>query len=143
VFIHDAIDYMVSEDDVRAALQTAYAHCRPGGAALFCPDHVKETFRSTTGHGGEDGSERSLRYLQWEWDPDPSDATYTLDLVYLMRDAAGCVQVEYDRHVCGLFGREQWLAWLREAGFEPEVASVDLAEIEPGAYRVFICRRPA
>ena len=31
VLIHDAIMYMISEQDLRAALVTAYEHCKPGG----------------------------------------------------------------------------------------------------------------
>ena len=55
VFIHDAIVYMTSESDLRAAIETAFVHCRPDGAALFAPDHVRENFRPSTDHGGHDG----------------------------------------------------------------------------------------
>lgn len=37
VLMHEAICYITSEDDLRAAIATAFAHCRPGGAALFAP----------------------------------------------------------------------------------------------------------
>ena len=46
VLIHDAICYMTSEADLRAALATAAEHLRPGGVAVFAPDHVRETLRS-------------------------------------------------------------------------------------------------
>src|SRR5687767_7503521 len=39
VFIHDAIDYMTTESDLRQAMETAFIHCKPGGIALFVPDH--------------------------------------------------------------------------------------------------------
>src|SRR5215212_11917862 len=35
VFVHDAVAYLTTEDDLRLAVGTAFAHCRPGGAALF------------------------------------------------------------------------------------------------------------
>jgi SAM-dependent methyltransferase len=35
VFIHDAIVYMATEEDLRRAIETAYVHIRPGGVALF------------------------------------------------------------------------------------------------------------
>ena len=76
VFIHDAVCYMTSEEDLRAAMATVVIHCRPGGVALFAPDAVTETFRPSTDHGGVDGAGRALRYLEWTWDPDPSDTTY-------------------------------------------------------------------
>ena len=63
VFIHDAIVYMTTLDDLRQAIQTAYLHCRPGGTALFAPDHVRETFHPGVDHGGSDGKDRALRYL--------------------------------------------------------------------------------
>src|SRR5262245_44902777 len=63
VFIHDAIMYMTSEDDLRRAIETAFAHLRPGGVALFVPDSVRETFAPSIEHGGHDGDGRSIRYL--------------------------------------------------------------------------------
>ncbi len=38
VFIHDAIEYMTTLQDLRRAMETAFIHCKPGGAALFVPD---------------------------------------------------------------------------------------------------------
>lgn len=118
VFIHDAIAYMTTESDLRAAMRTAWLHCRPGGVALFAPDHVRETFQPTTDHGGHDDGLRGLRYLQWTWDPDPADSTYLADYAYLLREGQR-VHCEQDRHVLGLFARADWLRLLREVGFEP------------------------
>src|SRR5262245_42632219 len=73
VFVHDAIVYMTTEEDLKRAIETAYLHCEPGGAALFAPDHVRENFGPSTDHGGHDGPDRSMRYLEWTWDPDPAD----------------------------------------------------------------------
>jgi trans-aconitate methyltransferase len=65
VFIHDAISYLTTADDVRRAVETAFVHCQPGGAALFCPDYVRETYAPSTSHGGHDGGDKGLRYLSW------------------------------------------------------------------------------
>lgn len=62
-FVHDAIVYMTTESDLRSAIQTAYAHCRQGGAALFAPDHTEETFRPSTDCGGHDGESKSSSVL--------------------------------------------------------------------------------
>ena len=48
VLIHDAIGYMTSETDLTAALTTAFKHVRPGGAAIFSPDSVRESFQEQT-----------------------------------------------------------------------------------------------
>jgi hypothetical protein len=67
---------MATGDDLRAAMRTAFAHCRPGAVALFCPDHTREGFRASTSCGGHDRPARSLRYLEWTFDPDPADGSY-------------------------------------------------------------------
>jgi SAM-dependent methyltransferase len=129
VFVHDAICYMTTEADLRRAIETAYAHCQPGGAALFAPDHVRENFQPSTNHGGEDGEHRSLRYLEWTWDPDPTDTTYVVDYAYLLRESDGSSRVEHDRHIEGLFARADWLRILSEAGFEPSVLPSEHSEL--------------
>lgn len=121
VFIHDAIDYMTSFDDLRLALQTAFVHCAPGGLALLVPDHVRETFTQTTEHGGSDGQDRALRYLEWTHNPDATDTTYTVDYVYVLRERDHPTLVEHEQHLCGLFGRDDWTRLLREVGFLPEI----------------------
>ncbi|HUP22665.1 MAG TPA: class I SAM-dependent methyltransferase [Thermoanaerobaculia bacterium] len=142
VFIHDAICYLTSLGDLRRAIETAYVHCRPGGAALFAPDHVRETFEPSTGHGGEDGPSRSLRYLEWSWDPDPSDTTYLVDYAYLLREADGSVRVEHDRHVEGLFARTDWLGLLADVGFQGSVVPFEHSELVSGSYELFLGFRP-
>lgn len=142
VFVHDAVDYMLTESDLRAALETALVHCKRGGAALFAPDHVRENFRPGTEHGGNDAGYRGLRYLQWTFDPDPGDDTYVVDFAYLLRDEQGTVRVEHDRHHCGLFGRDQWMEWLRDAGFEPRKVPFEHSELEPGSAELFVAIKP-
>jgi SAM-dependent methyltransferase len=34
VFVHDAVCYLTTEEDLRRCVETAYVHTRPGGAAL-------------------------------------------------------------------------------------------------------------
>lgn len=121
VFIHDAIEYMTTLPDLRQALETAFIHCKPGGLALFVPDQVRETFQSSTEHGGTDGNDRGLRYLEWSYDPDDTDTTYTTEYVYLLREGNQPVRVEHDQHICGVFPRAEWLQLLREVGFQPEI----------------------
>jgi SAM-dependent methyltransferase len=141
VFVHDAICYLTTEADVRQAIQTAFVHCRTGGAALFAPDHVRENFPGdTTDHGGHSGDGRGLRYLEWTWDPDPADTTYVVDFAYLLRDRDGSVRVELDRHLEGLFPQADWLRWLSEAGFSPAIVPIEHSEVAPG-YLAFVCRK--
>jgi hypothetical protein len=144
VFIHDAICYMTSEADLLQAMRTAFVHCKPGGVALFCPDVLRETFRQTTDHGGHDAPDgRSLRYLEWCWDPHPEDSSYCVDFAYLLREADGRVRAIYDRHFCGLFSRRDWLRLLAQAGFAGQAAPFVHSQVEAGATDVFIGLKPA
>lgn len=142
VLVHDAIVYMTSEVDLRRALETAFVHCAPGGAALFCPDHLRENFAESLDHGGRDEGSRGLRYLEWTWDPDPADATYQVDYCYLLREADGSVRSVHDTHVEGLFPRASWLRWMRDAGFEPRTAPFEHSQVEPGTTELFLGLRP-
>jgi SAM-dependent methyltransferase len=144
VFVHDAVVYMTTERNLRAAIETAFIHCRPGGASLFAPDHLRQSFNQPyTDHGGHDGKDgRGLRYLEWTWDPDPGDTTYTVDFAYLLREADGSARVEQDRHIEGIFPRATWLRLLREAGFDARAVPFDHSEEEPGSLEVFVAKKP-
>jgi SAM-dependent methyltransferase len=137
VLIHDAVGYMTSEADLRAAIETAFVHLRPGGAAVLAPDHVRESFTPQTDHGGSDAPDgRGMRYLEWSYDPDPADDTVVTEFAYLLRDPDGSVRVVGDRHVEGLFARATWLRMMTEAGFEAR------SVIDPWERDIFIGRRP-
>jgi len=138
IFIHDAIMYLTSETELSVALNTAAFHCKPGGGALFMPDVVRETFVSLTTHGGhdsEDGDGRSIRYIEWTFDPDVSDTTYTVDFAYLLRERDRPVRVVHDTHRFGIFPRETWLKLLRDSGFEPRAVQ------DPWGREVFVGKK--
>ena len=141
VFVHDAVAYITTEDDLAATVATVAAHLRPGGAALFVPDFVRERFEPRTAHGGHEGGERALRYLEWFWDPDPADTTYVCDFAYLLREG-GEVRCVPDRHVCGLFSRETWLELIGRAGLDASLEEVPPDE-EPAGVELFVGKKPA
>jgi hypothetical protein len=143
VLIHDAICYMTTEADLLAALTTAFEHLRPGGGAVFQPDHIRDTFEPGTDHGGEDESAdadgrpgRALRYLEWTSGPNPDDTTYQVDYALLLRHDDGSVEVRQDRHLEGLFPEATWLLLLARVGFDA------VARTDAWDRTVFIGRRP-
>lgn len=143
VFIQDAIGYMTTEHDLRNAIATAHEHCRPEGAVLFAPDFTRETFRSRTSHGGHDQEQRTLRYLQWEWDPEPDDTSFVCDMVYMLRGEEGTVRCIYDRHTLGLFSREVWVRVMTDTGFVARAVPFEHSEFPGFTLDVFAGRRPS
>jgi SAM-dependent methyltransferase len=142
VFVHDAVDYMTTEADLAAAVETAYVHCRPGGVAVFVPDQTREIYTDEVDHGGSDGADgRAVRFLDWTWDPDPADTWIATEYAFALRHADGVVEVVHETHRTGLFSRAEWLRLLTAAGFEAEHVVEDTSEDRPRR-DVFIGRRP-
>jgi SAM-dependent methyltransferase len=137
VFIHDAICYLRTEADLALAIETAFVHCAPGGVALFAPDCSRETFKADTEHGGHDAGDRGLRYLSWTFDPDPTDSTYRMHMVYLLRQGAA-VRCVVDPHECGLFAYADWMRLVEQAGFEASSTYLVESEVEPETVPVFV-----
>lgn len=140
VLVHDAIMYMTSVEDLAAAIETAFVHTRPGGAALFAPDYVRERFSEGSELLQADEGARSMRCLEWHWDPDPTDDTYRVEYAFLVRDGSE-VTAAHDTHVEGLFAMHVWLELLARVGYEVSVVERPLDDDQTD--RVFICRRPA
>lgn len=130
VFVHDAICHMTTEADLRAVMETAFEHLRPGGVAMFAPDFVRETFVENTDHGGNDTDRGSVRFLQWTTDPNSKDTTYLVDFAILIRDQQGQTRLVHDRHTYGLFARAKWRRLMREVGFELNTIKVVLDDFE-------------
>jgi len=143
VFVHDAVDYMTTRADLAAAIDTAFAHCRPGGVAVLVPDHTRETFTAGADHGGSDSDDgRGVRFVEWTWDPDADDTWIVTEYAFLLRDPDGSVNVVHESHRTGLFHRGEWLELLAAAGFDAEHLVEETAEDRPRR-DVFIGRRPA
>jgi len=142
VLVHDAVDYMTTEADLRLVIQTAFAHCRPGGIAVFVPDNITENFEPATGYGGTDGQDgRAARYLEWSYDPDPGDTWTLTQYAFLLREPGGEVRVVHEAHRLGLFGRGTWLRLLGEAGFRAAAVTEETTE-DRGPREFFTARRP-
>ncbi len=118
VLTHDAVDYVTTRHDLALVIATAFAHCRPGGIAVFVPDYVKDDFRALTGGGGGgDGTGRRATFREQTWDPDPADDWVQAEYEFILREADGAVQVIKEIHRLGTFSREVWRRLLTGAGF--------------------------
>ncbi|MEM6709407.1 MAG: class I SAM-dependent methyltransferase [Pseudomonadota bacterium] len=145
VFIHDAIVYMTTREDLAAMFATVDAHLSPGGIALLAPDHLADTFVPNWDDGGSDAPDGSgVRFIEHSYDPDPKDEQYTVDYAIMIHARDGSVRVEHDRHVEGLFSREVWLDAARAAGFDATTKVFAHSDFEEGEiYEPIICRKPS
>jgi SAM-dependent methyltransferase len=141
VFVHDAVLYMTTEIDLRAALATVAAHLAPGGVALVAPDATRETFSEATEHGGgEDEGGRRARYLQWTLPPASGGTSFEAHYAFLLRESDGTVSAAHDVHREGLFPRSTWLRLFGEVGL---AASLWPRIIEGVEYDSFVALRDA
>ncbi len=143
VFIHDAIDYMTTRDDLQKALDTAFVHCRAGGTLVVVPDHLKESFQEETDHGGVNGSDYSLRYLEWTWDPNPKDTTCLTEYAFLLRSPDGSVDCFSERHEHGLFSKHEWIDLIEDVGFIPQIISFGLSDHPGHTFEMFLGKKPS
>lgn len=140
VLLHDAVAYMTSEDDLRAAIDTVAAHLRPGGVALLVPDDIEDTYEARCLMGGYDVGARSLRYLEWASDLIRGEKTVTVDFVFALRDGHQPARVEHDSHVVGVFDRATWTGLMEAAGLTPVPVS-HLGDPFPDDHTVFAGRK--
>ena len=114
----DALDYMVSESDLRAAVATAAAHLEAGGvfiaaANYTCADFVEHELANDF-HSDEEGTElTTVSYVHRH----PSGQGIEL-VVLLLICKDGVLRIEEDRQHCGLFPQATWQRVLSEAGFD-------------------------
>ena len=134
VLIHDAIDYMTTEDDLRAAFATARAHLRTGGLLIVIPDDYSETFTPPrVWHQTQRVAGDELTFVEYSWDPDPNDTETETVYVFFIQEN-GELRVEVDRHTTGLFSIGTWERLLSEAGFEPERLDYPFADDDRPMY---------
>ena len=118
VLIHDAVCYLMSEDDIRATLATARAHLRAGGVLIMAPDWYTETYPGTKLEAGiRRDVTPEFASIEYDHDPDPSDSTLESVFIYIIKNEDGSVRVEEDRHITGIFSIHTWLSLMEQAGF--------------------------
>jgi SAM-dependent methyltransferase len=142
VLVHDAVSYVATRGDLARAAATAFAHTAPGGAAIFQPDFVAQTFAPGASTGGGEADGRALQYLEWRWDPDPEDGVYLTGMAYLLRERDGTVRAVHDRHVMGLFARGEWLETIAGAGFTALAVPFEHRSDCAAGHDVFLGVRP-
>jgi SAM-dependent methyltransferase len=141
VFLHDAVAYMTTEDDLGAAIATAGAHLKPGAMALIVPDDVADTYRPSTSDGGHTIGGRSLRYTQSHGELRPGSTLVEVRFSYVLRDGDD-ERIEEDVHLTGVFPIATWVRLIEDAGLEPLVLPYVHSEVDH-EMKMFVAFRPA
>jgi SAM-dependent methyltransferase len=132
VFVHDAVSYMRTEDDLRRMAETVAVHLAPGGVALILPDGTVEAFGTEAVTGGHDEpGGRGVRFLEWSLPLAPGATSTGVHYAILLREADGSVRSVHDVHEIGVFPRATWLRVLGDAGLDARLEPTVLDEDEP------------
>jgi SAM-dependent methyltransferase len=132
VVAFDSMNYMLTEDDLRAAFKTAFLHLKPDGVFVTYQEIIPQTFEQNRlkHQAGAEGDVEIVFIENW-YDPDPTDTTVEATFVYLIR-RGGRLHIETDHHLCGIFRTETWLTLLRETGFDvKEVKNTTFVSLKP------------
>ena len=116
VIIPDCIDYMVTADDLKQAVENASHHLKPGGVLLIV-GKTQETFSNNNfAYTGEkDGIH--LTVLENNYVNPYKPGTYEASIFYLIRKG-GELTVRSEIHYLGLFPEAVWEKVFASAEFE-------------------------
>jgi SAM-dependent methyltransferase len=121
VILADASDYLLTTEALERTFATAYQHLRPGGVfCTYAEETVEQFVPNKTRTSMHSQGDTQITAIENVFDPDPSDTSYELTLVYLIRRGPD-LQVEVDRHQAGLFSITTWMETLEAVGFSVEV----------------------
>ncbi len=142
----EAIGYMLTLEDTRRAVSTAFRHLNRGGVFIFTA-LVKEDFKANnfvyTGSKGD----IEITLFENNYRPNPESAIYEATMIYLIR-RRGELEIYTDRHHGSLFSLDTWTGLLKEFGFAIKTNKITDTYspylLGEGSYpiRVFTCVKP-
>lgn len=132
VLLYDGIDYMTTEDDLKAAFMTAHKHLNKNGIMLTVVEKTPNSFRQNeTKVQHRIKGDIELTYFAHWYDPDPNDSIYENIYIYLIRKN-GELSVEQDLHICGMFEMAIWERLMKEVGFTSKEDTFRHSTFSPG-----------
>lgn len=142
VFVHDAVDYLTTEEELARVAETAWRHLAPGGVVVLLPDTIAETFAPGADVSGGDAADgRAARLLEWTEPLRPGATAVTVHYAFLLKDADGHTRCTAEQHTCGVFPEATWRATLAARGFEVQVLD-EQATDDRVPRRFFAGRKP-
>jgi SAM-dependent methyltransferase len=136
VLLHDAADYLLTREDVRATIGSVRSHLVEGGLLLVAPTYVTENFEQ----GGAVDDEREAGPHVFSFVHQTASMTEGFELVLMcLTPGEGGEDLELfvDRHRCGLFDESFWEEAMTAAGFRVDLRPEE--EMSWGLTFVGIC----
>jgi SAM-dependent methyltransferase len=142
VAVFDAINYMLSKEDLRSLFATAHEHLKPGGLLILVIEVTPQNFRQNlTRSSVHQKDDIEVVFIENIFDPEPADPTYEGTYIFLIREK-GKLKIETDRHVCGMFSLNTWFDLLQEAGFKVNKLDFNVTDPEARNYPLLACVKP-
>jgi SAM-dependent methyltransferase len=146
VAIPDSIGYMVTLEDLKKTLLTAYNHLKQDGVLLIVTQ-VREEFKENNFvyTGSKDGINITLfenNHIM-DYNKEKCEAV----LIYLVR-RKGKVKIYHERHTIGLFPLETWVRLIKNIGLDMTQLKInnlyDRFIMNAGEYSqtMFVCHKP-
>jgi len=137
----DGINYLLSEQDVRAVLARTYRGLREGGLFLFdvLTAHQYETYAAGQPYTYDDDDLAYIWYSDW----DAEDRIITHDLTIFLREDEASERFlrTNETHRQRAYDQHELTEWLREAGFRQVDSFADFTwqPVSAETGRMFLC----
>ncbi|MEQ9453861.1 MAG: class I SAM-dependent methyltransferase [Phycisphaeraceae bacterium] len=127
ILIHDAIDYLLTPEDLLLTFTAAANHLPVGGLLILAPDNTAETFDPSDTATDEQEDDHQTTRLTSTVSPLDANHTYDLHLTIEITDhQTARTTTHHDHHRCAAFPLDTWLKLLKQAGFTPHLPDTDL-----------------
>jgi len=147
VAIPDSIGYMVTFEDLKKTILTAYNHLKPGGVLLIVA-HLREDFKANNFVYSGSKGEINITLFENNHILDTTKERYAAVLVYLIR-CKGSLKIYHECHTIGLFSSETWVKLLRNIGFGIKQIKINdlydrfIMGADEYSQTMFVCRKPS
>ena len=142
VLIHDSINYMLTQNDLRTAFRTAHVHLKPGGVLYTFVEEHDKLRRPNVHFSTHKKGNTEITFIEHQYDPNPKDTTYESTFISLVRRNRK-LKIYTDRHLCGIFQLKTWSKILREIGFNVRQLGFKYSKLPRGkTIPELVCLKP-